>query len=393
MLQQHSNNKRRALWSHAAAATPVRPKRTIITKDRCTHRTAQGTQCAHSASQTIDGKRVCGIHYAYINNAECAICLEPQDAPWERTKLGCGHKFHTNCLSHCQSPTCPTCRAPWTPAEATKLLLPTKLQPLLDDVFALDPSKQSLVFAIINKTVAYAKQATTYDLDALNMYLAPFTNCSLQLAPPHLDAIVTNSTTVINYAVRSSPDAMLALNNTVDSAIMCFDKVFGGASTGKLAGNPFDVLYDIMEVTEAMAAHVSTYNTYEGLVYAITNQSISVQSTNPYIITAAGGEGGSVAARAAAAGVPVVAAPPPGAGGEGLVSGVGGGLGVGAAGGGVMPVAPAGSVPAAGGVPLQSPASPVVRARSAAPSPESPGYSPTSPAYMSHSPIVPWYAL
>ena len=257
------------------------------------------------------------------------------------------------------------------------LYMPTKGAPLLKGIYSLEANKQSMVFDAIGKLVNYAKQATTYDLVAYNMYMAPYTNTSLNLTPNQLDCIITNATSTINYAARSSPDAMDALTTMVDSSIYCFDTIFNAHQNQRLTTDPMVVVEDLMFVAETIATHVSNYNTYNGLVYGFNIHSIDIHSTPPPFI---------IPAAADVAQVLFV----PQQGIDGMVGGAADAVEpqwphvLGVEGGGV------------GGGPLASPASPVLGEPAWVPT--SPEYVPYAPEeepfnrYRSPSPPIPWYA-
>lgn len=70
-------------------------------------------------------------------------------SPPSRIRLGCGHYFHTSCLSKCQKSECPMCRRTIDPDLACVVFKDTIVRPIAYGTFALPVSVQPLVFDTI----------------------------------------------------------------------------------------------------------------------------------------------------------------------------------------------------------------------------------------------------
>jgi len=80
---------------------------------------------------------------------DCAICMCPMTSPPSRIRLGCGHYFHTGCLSRCLKSECPMCRKAIDPDLACVVFKDTIIRPIAYGTFALPVSAQPLVFDTI----------------------------------------------------------------------------------------------------------------------------------------------------------------------------------------------------------------------------------------------------
>ena len=73
-----------------------------------------GDLCTKLGKHEVAGKHYCGIHIksAQTPHLECSICLGDISNK-NRIKLGCGHIFHTSCMTNWaqqDKDTCPLCR-------------------------------------------------------------------------------------------------------------------------------------------------------------------------------------------------------------------------------------------------------------------------------------------
>jgi hypothetical protein len=124
-------------------------------------------KCGGMACAPFNGKHVCTFHiHQFRQNDECCICLDPMSIDErELYVISCGHMFHTSCLSKTTKPTCPLCREPMTPIEASDIYYPTVIQPLIVKLYSLPTSSIRYVlqaFELVLHLATYGQDGGWY---------------------------------------------------------------------------------------------------------------------------------------------------------------------------------------------------------------------------------------
>lgn len=134
-------------------------RRPSTPEPRCCFVARNGFKCPNYSKHKYDGQELCNVHLGYVKAREpCSICLEPMSCSSERCKLGCGHYFHTECLSKCHDPECPLCRQQIAPKQACKIFYSSKIEPLMTRLYSLEPKQIAQVLGCMEKVVSVAER-------------------------------------------------------------------------------------------------------------------------------------------------------------------------------------------------------------------------------------------
>ena len=135
-------------------------------KPRCSHITEGGFKCPNYSKHIYDGQELCNVHLGYVKAREpCTICLDNMTDSSNRCKLECGHYFHCSCLSKCPNHKCPQCRQPMAPKQAYKVFEGTKVQPLMERVFAASPDTFAEMMSLFEKVATIAERGHQWEIE------------------------------------------------------------------------------------------------------------------------------------------------------------------------------------------------------------------------------------
>lgn len=193
--------------------TPRRPRTKIVLAGdvtdganvdvvKCCHSTLTGGACHKAASIITNGKPLCKLHHNFdTRNGDCIICLDPMNNTSERTKLGCGHYFHTNCLSKCEKPECPVCRTKWDPRLIDSLFYGTRVQPDLYRVYEMGANHVTSYLGLHRSMVDFVTTASSV--------------AELQLMTTYIEAGIQLFTNI-----RNTPDPINIMGDVAEMVIV-----------------------------------------------------------------------------------------------------------------------------------------------------------------------------